>query len=161
MSSATLGPRRLTSRFATLVAMIWWRRRCARMASACFFCIGAGKAAISSPSIVGSSASFSSSAASWSVIFDIDRMTASSGRVRPRWSMPRRSSASLLSSPSTLRLRRPVASSISIVRTKPGRPAGPRLSATDRASVCSRLSSSTSSETSSVMLASRSLRTFS
>ena len=158
MSNATLGPSRLTMRLAILVATIWWRRRWARIASPCLACIALGKAAISSASIVGSSASVSSSAADWSVSLAIDSTTASSGRVSPRPSAPRRSSTSPASSPSTLRSSRPVASSISIVRTNPGRPLAPRASAIDSARLCSRLSSSTSSLTSSVMLASRTLR---
>ena len=54
-------------------------------------------------------------------ILAIDRTTASSGRVRPRWSRPRRSSTSLDPSPSTLRSRRPLASSNSMARTCSGK----------------------------------------
>ena len=114
-SSGMLGPSRLTMRLATLVARISCRRRCARMASACAFCIGFGKAANncgSSKRIVGQLQLFS--IASCSAIFDIDRTTASSGRVRPRSSCPRRSSTSLDARPSTLRSSRPLASSSSI-----------------------------------------------
>ena len=61
---ATPGPRRLTSRLATLVATISLRSRWARIASACALRIGLGKASNSCGSTSVSSASRSSSAAS-------------------------------------------------------------------------------------------------
>ena len=80
---------------------------------------------------------------------------AGSGRDSPA---ARRIRSSHGARPSTLRSSRPEASRISIVRTWPGSARGPPLSAIDSASVCSRLSSSTRSETSCVIRTSSELR---
>ncbi len=117
-SNGMPGPSRLTRRLATLVRedfvaqpMGANRHRHGPCASAC------GNASNNCGSISLSSARRSSSAASCRASFDIDSTTASSGRVRPRFSWTRRSSSSLGSRPSTLRSSRPDASSSSIVRT--------------------------------------------
>ena len=151
-------PSRLTKRLAILVAMISRRSRCARIASPCRSCMICGKASHNSCVSVGSSASEPASIAACSAIFAVDSRTASSGRVRPRSSWPRRSSSSLVSSPSTARLSRPLSSRISITRTSGGSACAPPRSAIDSASVCRRLSSSTSAATSSVISASNALR---
>jgi threonyl-tRNA synthetase len=114
------GPSRLTRRLATLVAMIWSRRRCARIAPACALRIGFGKASNNCGSTTLSCDKLRRSAASCSISLEIDSTTASSGRVRPRFSWPRRLSSSLDSRPSTLRSSRPALSSSSIARTWPG-----------------------------------------
>src|SRR4028118_2051848 len=70
--------------------MISRRRRCCCRAGPKRSCICGGKAAISSPVMVGSSAMLLFSIAPWSSIFELDNKTASSGRVKPRSSRARR-----------------------------------------------------------------------
>ena len=76
-------PSRLTKRLATLVAMISFFRRWARIASPCRSRIAAGKAGSSSGTSVGSSVNFAISIAACSRILEVESRTASSGRVRP------------------------------------------------------------------------------
>ena len=123
-------PSRLTKRLATLVAMISLRSRWRedRVAHA-RFCICCGKAANNSRlqgRIVGELARLRSPPAAASSRSTAGRRArAGSGR---RFSWARRSSSSLLSSPSTARLSRPLSSRISMTRTSCGSArAPPRL----------------------------------
>ncbi|PAV93399.1 hypothetical protein WR25_18436 [Diploscapter pachys] len=110
-------PRRLTIRLASLVATISPRRRCSSIALAKSRCIAGGKAACRSGASSGASARGACSIPSCNDSFAVASSTASSGRVRPLPSCPRRSRSSLPASPSTARSSRPAPSKISMTRT--------------------------------------------
>ena len=159
-SSATLGPRRLTRRLATLVATISWRRRWARIASACallhrlreggeqFGVHRSDRRRASAPRPRPAAPAWTSTAR--------PPARAGSGRDRPA---PRRSSSSLRLEPFDLAVE-PAAGFEHLDRADiAGQRRRRRRSRRSTApALCSRLSSSTSSATSSVMLASSVLR---